>query len=127
MTYDMNVLNNHHLTGLGGSGPAQGKTLATALERSGQGGKPSPADAAADGNNKPDQGQLDQMVSGLNDLVQELHRELQFTLDKESGEVVIKVIDRQTEEVVRQLPPEEVLRLRERLQKAAGAIFRDTA
>ena len=70
---------------------------------------------------------LESMVSGLNDLVHELHRELQFSLDDESGEVVIKVIDRETDTVVRQLPPEEVLKLRKRLQEAAGVIFQDRA
>lgn len=70
---------------------------------------------------------LQEMVSGLNDLVHELHRELQFSLDDESGEVVIKVIDRETDTVVRQLPPEEVLKLRKRLQEAAGVIFHGEA
>lgn len=73
------------------------------------------------------QDKLEEMVSGLNELVHELHRELRFSLDKESGEVVIKVIDRETDTVVRQLPPEEVLRLRKRLQEAAGVIFQDQA
>ncbi len=70
---------------------------------------------------------LEKMVTGLNELVHELHRELQFSLDDESGEVVIKVIDRETDTVIRQLPAEEVLRLRKRLQEAAGAIFHDQA
>ena len=70
---------------------------------------------------------LKEVVSGLNDLVHELHRELQFSLDDESGEMVIKVIDRETDTVVRQLPPEEVLKLRKRLQEAAGVIFHGEA
>ena len=74
-----------------------------------------------------DQENLEEMVSGLNELVHELHRELQFSLDDESGEVVIKVIDRETDTVVRQLPPEEVLKLRKRLQEAAGVIFHGQA
>ena len=74
-----------------------------------------------------EQESLEAVVSGLNELVHELHRELQFSLDRESGEVVIKVIDRETDTVVRQLPSEEVLKLRKRLQEAAGAIFRDQA
>ena len=70
---------------------------------------------------------LDDVVSGLNDLVHELHRELQFSIDEDSGDTVIKVIDRETDEVVRQIPPEEVLRLRKRLLEAAGVIFQDSA
>lgn len=70
---------------------------------------------------------LDDMVSDLNKLVRDLHRELRFSVDRDSGETVIKVIDRETEEVVRQIPSEELVRLRKRLQEAAGVIFQDSA
>ena len=70
---------------------------------------------------------LEAVVSKLNDLVHELHRELQFSVDDKSGETVIKVIDSETDEVVRQIPSEEVVRLRERLRDAAGVIFQDLA
>ena len=70
---------------------------------------------------------VDEVVSDLNNLVRELHRDLQFTVDSESGETVIKVVDRETDEVVRQIPSEEVVRMRQRLQEAAGVIFQDSA
>lgn len=69
----------------------------------------------------------EEVVNGLNDLVQELHRELKFSVDKDSGDTVIKVVDQKTDEVVRQIPPEEVLNLRKRLMEAAGVIFSDSA
>lgn len=69
----------------------------------------------------------EEVASGLNELVHELHRELRFSVDEDSGETVIKVIDQQTEEVVRQIPSEEVVRLRKRLEEAAGVIFQDSA
>lgn len=70
---------------------------------------------------------LEEVVSDLNNLVRELHRELQFSVDKESGDTVIKVIDKETDEVVRQIPSEEIMELRRRLQEATGVIFRDSA
>lgn len=70
---------------------------------------------------------LEEVVSKLNDLVHELHRELQFSVDDKSGDTVIKVVDSETDEVVRQIPSEEVVRLRQRLQEAAGVIFQDLA
>jgi len=70
---------------------------------------------------------LDDVVSDLNTLVRELHRELHFSVDQESGSTVIKVIDRETDEVVRQIPSEELVRLRQRLEEAAGVIFQDSA
>lgn len=76
---------------------------------------------------RPDQETLDEVVSDMNNLVRELHRELQFSIDDESGETVIKVIDSETDEVVRQIPSEEVVRMRRHLQEAAGVIFQDSA
>lgn len=70
---------------------------------------------------------LNEVVSELNNLVRDLHRELQFSVDDESGETTIKVVDSKTDEVVRQIPSEEVVRLRQRLEEAAGVIFRDSA
>jgi len=69
----------------------------------------------------------EEVASGLNDLVHELHRELRFSVDQDSGETIIKVIDQETDEVVRQIPSEEVVQLRKRLQQASGVIFQDSA
>lgn len=69
----------------------------------------------------------EEVASGLNELVHELHRELRFSVDQDSGETVIKVIDQETDEVVRQIPSDEVVQLRKRLEEAAGVIFQDSA
>ena len=69
----------------------------------------------------------EEVANGLNELVQELHRELRFSVDRESGDTIIKVIDRDTEEVVRQIPSEEMVRLRKRLEEVSGIIFQDSA
>jgi len=69
----------------------------------------------------------EEVVSGLNDLVHDLHRELKFSVDKDSGDMVIKVIDQETDEVVREIPSEEVVRLRKRLKEAEGVIFQGSA
>lgn len=74
-----------------------------------------------------DEKPLEEMVSDLNALVRNMHRELRFSVDEDSGETVIKVIDRETDEVVRQIPSEELMRLRKRLEEAAGVIFQDSA
>jgi len=65
-------------------------------------------------------------VSDLNMLAQKMRRELQFSVEKDSGELVVKIIDKETDEVVRQIPPEVLLELRKRMTEAAGAIFSDS-
>ena len=109
--------------------PATAQNSPTALRR------PTEADAAKNAVRQPVETQaekeqpqpLENVVQELNHLVRELHRELHFTVDNESGDTVIKGVDRETDEVVRHIPSEEVMRLRERLQEAAGVIFRDSA
>jgi flagellar protein FlaG len=76
---------------------------------------------------QPERGELEQTVDDLNGLVQDLQRQVRFSLDDDSGEMVVKVVDRETDDVIRQIPSEEVLQLRDRLEQATGAIFKDRA
>jgi flagellar protein FlaG len=43
--------------------------------------------------------------------MQSHQRSLQFSQDEESGRIVVKVINKETNEVVRQFPPDELLSL----------------
>lgn len=54
---------------------------------------------------------LKQAVSHLNDFVQNLQSNLQFSIDKESGAMVVKVIDTKSNKVIRQIPNEETLKM----------------
>ena len=61
--------------------------------------------------------QLDDAVSQLNDFVQNVQRDLQFEVDNELGQTIVKVVDQKTQEVIRQIPDELALRLAENLQQ----------
>lgn len=54
--------------------------------------------------------ELDDSVKGLNEHMQVIQRELHFTVDDDSGQTVIKVMDLATQQVIRQIPNEEALR-----------------
>lgn len=56
-------------------------------------------------------------VAQLNSYVQNVQRDLQFQLDEDSGKTVVTVIDRETSEVVRQIPDEMALKLAQNLQQ----------
>ena len=64
-------------------------------------------------------------VGRLNDMIQDLRRELRFSVDESSGRTVITVLDADTREVVRQIPPEQVLTLFERMEGARGGAIMD--
>ena len=61
--------------------------------------------------------QLDDAVSQLNDFVQNVQRDLQFEVDNDLGQTIVKVVDQSTKEVIRQIPDELALRLAENLQQ----------
>jgi flagellar protein FlaG len=61
-------------------------------------------------------------VRRLNELMAERERSLSFRVDEASGRTVITVIDATTQEVVRQIPSEEVLALTRALE-TSGALL----
>ena len=52
---------------------------------------------------------LENVVRDLNQHILQVQRELQFSVDKDSGRTVITVMDKETQEVIRQIPGEEAL------------------
>lgn len=62
------------------------------------------------------QQRLQNAVSELNDFVQNIRRNLEFSIDDESGRIVIKVIDSESKEIIRQIPPEEAVQLAQALE-----------
>ena len=63
---------------------------------------------------------INDAVREINQYVQSEQRELQFTIDEDSGQTVIKVIDAQTKELVRQIPGEEALNVAQKLKEGAN-------
>ena len=75
--------------------------------------------------------QLQQVVAQLNDHVQMIQRDLHFSVDDASGRTVIRVVNSETEELVRQIPSEEVLQisrsLKEQVENITGLIVQTSA
>ncbi|WP_328185544.1 flagellar protein FlaG [Marinobacter sp. OP 3.4] len=67
--------------------------------------------------NEDQREQLGEAVTQLNDFVQTVQRDLQFEVDNEAGQTIVKVVDQETQEVIRQIPDEVALRLAENLQQ----------
>lgn len=92
--------------------------------------------AVAEQGNEPeramkDTGDLQQAVTRMNDFVQNLQRDLRFEVDDDLGRTVISVVDSETKEVIRQIPPETVIERARRLQAqedaAEGLLLREQA
>ena len=70
--------------------------------------------------------QLEQMAQQLQDFMGEMNRSLQFKVDEDSGRDVIKVLDKNSGEVIKQYPSEEVLSLVSKLSESAGILIDQT-
>jgi flagellar protein FlaG len=62
-------------------------------------------------NVKEMQENVEAAVKQMNDYIQSTQRDLSFSYDKSSGETVVKVLDRVTQQVIRQMPDETFLKL----------------
>jgi flagellar protein FlaG len=58
---------------------------------------------------------LQQAVKQLNNFVQTTNRSLQFSVDNDSGTLVTKVVDAETDKVIWQMPTEDAIKLAESL------------
>ena len=59
----------------------------------------------------PERQELQSAVSALNDYVQNVQRTLSFSIEENTGITVVKVFDTETEELIRQIPLEETIKL----------------
>lgn len=67
--------------------------------------------------------QVEQAVKDIRKVVSAVSSDLQFSVDKDSGRTVVKIVDSRTKEVIRQIPGEEVLAIRRALDKMKGLLF----
>ncbi|WP_166364076.1 flagellar protein FlaG [Pseudomonas akapageensis] len=73
----------------------------------------------------PDESQLKTAVKEIQDFVQSMQRNLEFSVDKSSGQVVVKVIARDSGEVIRQIPSQTALELAKSLSDASSLLFNE--
>ena len=60
---------------------------------------------------------IKEAVARLNDYVQQAERKLNFQVDKEAGITVIRVFDKQSDELIRQIPNEDAVSLARKLNQ----------
>ncbi len=66
--------------------------------------------------------QFYQAADKLNQQVQNIRRDLQFTVDDESGDVIIKVIESNSQRLIRTIPSDEFISMSERFNQGLGAL-----
>lgn len=68
---------------------------------------------------------VEEMVDALKDLTETLQTKLNFSVDAGTNNIVVKVIDKNTDKVIKQIPPESLLKLQEKMQDLTGFLLSD--
>ena len=72
---------------------------------------------------QPSNQQLDQAADNLNNYVQSLKRDLHFSVNEDSGETVIRVVDSESQKLIRTIPSEEFLSMSQQLNQSVGMLL----
>ena len=103
----------------GGNSDSAQAPRGEALPQAGRAGPVGGQEAAASTSQK-----LGALQQRLQEQALPLRRKLEFDFDRNSRELVIKVRDAETGRLIRQIPPQEVVDLAERLAETVGVLFR---
>lgn len=98
---------------------------------------PQPANTRSNSREENDarvQEQAKYEIENLQEFNQQISRSLQFRVDDDLGVTVVRVVDKATDELIRQFPPEELLNLSRRLKDlsdegilASGVLLQEKA
>ena len=70
---------------------------------------------------------ISQTAKKLNEKMEMLQTSLKVEIDKDTGIQVVKIIDDKTKEVIRQLPPETMLKIAKYIDEITGLLFEKKA
>ncbi len=72
---------------------------------------------------KLDKNQLEELSKDISKKFEYLNKYLKIEIDKDLHEPVIKIMDRRTNEVIKQFPPEYLLELAKKIDELVGLLF----
>jgi flagellar protein FlaG len=99
--------------------PLEGQRRAPAVQDGAVAGEPKrPIEVPSD---------LKATIRDLQRISEAFNRRLTFTLNEKLGQVVVKVIDNDTDKVVREIPPTELQHVYERIREVLGVLFDKSA
>ena len=70
---------------------------------------------------------LQDALNEVQERMDQMGTNLQFSMDKVAEEIVVKVTDKKNGELIRQIPSEDVIKLRKKLEELSGLLFDEKA
>jgi flagellar protein FlaG len=85
------------------------------------------ADALKPAEPAPSAAQVSQAVKSINTVLQVRSQDLEFSVDPDSARTIVTVTDKNTHEVIRQMPSREVIEIAKALDHLQSLLIRQTA
>lgn len=70
---------------------------------------------------------MEAILGELTDVSAAFNKRLAFSLNEKLGQVVVKVIDTDTDKIIREIPPKELQHVHERIREVLGILFDERA
>jgi|GEM_PF-1814669 len=67
--------------------------------------------------------EVKEMVESFQEMSETIQTKLSFSVDEENNEIVVKIFDKESEELIRQFPSDEMLSLQDKMSDLAGFLF----
>lgn len=67
--------------------------------------------------------QPEELLQQIKAITEEGTHSVRFEKDNSVNELIVKIVDRETDEIIRQIPPEELVNLSRHLQELSGNII----
>lgn len=67
--------------------------------------------------------ELKHAVEQMNSLASIMNHRLSFSVDQETHDIIVKVVDADTDKVIRELPPAELQKLHKSIKEALGLLI----
>ncbi|MBD3610218.1 MAG: flagellar protein FlaG [Gammaproteobacteria bacterium] len=67
---------------------------------------------------------INKMVDDVNEYVRQIHHNLSFSVDKDLGRTIIRVVDVETDKMIRQIPSEEFLEIAKAIEKTKSLLMK---
>jgi len=71
--------------------------------------------------------QVEQAMDEVRKAISPVARDLLFSIDEDTGRTIVKVVDASTDEVIRQIPSEEIISIAKALDKLQGLLVEQKA
>ncbi len=69
--------------------------------------------------------EIQELIEQLNKKLDYLNKYLKITLDNELDIPVVKILERETNKVIRQIPPEQILKLMKKIDEMLGILLNE--